>query len=204
MPTTTEETQAARPILGHVNLMVDTLIANATLNDLQAFTRTTLASSPPSVAETFTASARRHLARTTAAELPRIGTLFCQTADGGVWEPTEELFTTLARSRMLYGAGMGVVSLTLLAEVVRSAVGVRWEEDSRMEDILAIIDADITQAIQSAKEEIQSGRVSDIGAVKAVYSGLHDLLVEDKADVERWGGDFPFERAMATVELWKL
>ncbi|KAI0365639.1 hypothetical protein BV20DRAFT_1124819 [Pilatotrama ljubarskyi] len=158
MPTTRiEDTQAAHSAFGHVNLMVDTLIANAALSDLQAIIRATLASSSPSVAVIFTASARRRLARTNAAELPSVGTLFYRTADGGAWEPTAELFTTLARSRVLYGAGMGVVSLAALTEVVKSAVGVRWDEDSRMEDVLAAIDADITQAMQSAKEEIESG-----------------------------------------------
>ncbi|KAI0633318.1 hypothetical protein C8Q77DRAFT_1057093 [Trametes polyzona] len=208
MPST-ENTQDAFPVLGHVNLMVDTLIANASLNDLQAFVRTTLATSSPSTAGIFTAAARRHLAKTNATALPAPGTLFIQTAADATgaqpeWRPAPELSDVLARCRMLYGSGLGSASLALLTDVVKNAVGMRWEIDSHMEDLLAAIDADLTQAIQSTKEEIDSGRIADLGAAKATRDALHVALLEEKRDVEGWGGDFPFERGLSTVELWKL
>ncbi|OJT09267.1 hypothetical protein TRAPUB_14264 [Trametes pubescens] len=198
-----ENMQDARPVLGHVNLMVDTLIANATLNDLQAFVRTTLATSPPAVAGTFTTAARRHLAKTNAGALPETGTLFA-TADGRGAQPTSELLAVLARSRMLYGAGMGLAGLSVLTQVVRATVGKQWAEDSEMEDVLAAVDADLTQAIQSAKEEIDGGRVADVAAAKQAHGALLKALKDEKQDVERWGGDFPFERALSSVELWKV
>ncbi len=40
------------------------------------------------------------------------------------------------------------MSLSLLASVVRSTIGLRWEEEGEVADFLAIIDSDITQAIQ--------------------------------------------------------
>ncbi|KAI0823305.1 hypothetical protein BC628DRAFT_1384029 [Trametes gibbosa] len=206
MPSPAHNPTESSPALGHVNLMVDTLIANASLNDLQAFIRTTLATSPPSVAGTFTASARHHLAKTTVAALPAPETLFAQIADGGDsrWEPTPELDTVLARSRMLYGAGMGLPSLVVLTEVVKAAIGLRWTEGSRMEGLLSDIDADLTQAIQSTKERIDGGQLEEAIKARDVRGSLHLALMEDKKDVEGWDGDFPFERALASVELWNL
>ncbi|KAI0675062.1 hypothetical protein C8Q78DRAFT_1066924 [Trametes maxima] len=199
-----EETQTSRPVLGHVNLMVDTLIANANLNDLQAIVRATLATSPPSTAGTFTAAARRHLARANATATPRPGTLFSQGAQvNGPWGPTAELAPVLARSRMLYGAGMGVAAITVLTGLVHDAAGIRWTEDGSLEDLLATIDADITQAIQSAKEEYDAGRVP-AEVAKEVCDTLRAALLDNRDKVQVWGGDFPFERALSGVELWKL
>ncbi|KAI0769644.1 hypothetical protein BD413DRAFT_76742 [Trametes elegans] len=204
MPANADAPQDARPVLGHVNLMVDTLIANASLNELRAFVRATLATSPPSAAGTFTAAARKHLVRANAAALPRHETLFVQSADGHSWEPAPDLAVVLGRCRMLYGAGLGVASLAALIEVVRGAIGIRWEEDSGVEGALAAVDADLTQAIQSAKEELDGGRVVDVGEAKAVREALHEALLDDRKDVEGWGGDFPFECGLSSVELWRM
>ena len=62
--------------------------------------------------------------------------------------PTELLHDTLANVRSLYGAGMGFCSLAILASIVRATLGLRWEEEGDMADILAVIDVDIGQAIQ--------------------------------------------------------
>jgi hypothetical protein len=44
---------------------------------------------------------------------------------------------------------MGFSSLGLLSSVVRSTLGLRWEDDGDMADILSVIDIDIGQAIQA-------------------------------------------------------
>jgi len=49
----------------------------------------------------------------------------------------------------MYGAGMGFSSLGLLSSVVRATLGLRWEDDGDMADILAVVDIDIGQAIQA-------------------------------------------------------
>lgn len=54
----------------------------------------------------------------------------------------------MARARSLYGAGMGLASLGVLESVVRGTIGLRWEEMGEMSDVLALVDADISQAIQ--------------------------------------------------------
>jgi hypothetical protein len=43
---------------------------------------------------------------------------------------------------------MGFASLSLLASIVRATIGLRWEDEGDMADFLAVIDSDITQAIQ--------------------------------------------------------
>ncbi|KAI0329199.1 hypothetical protein GY45DRAFT_1325298 [Cubamyces sp. BRFM 1775] len=205
MPTPGDSTtEQARPVLGHVNLMVDTLIAHAQPNELRAFLRDTLGSTDPSVTGALLVAARLYLDKTNATALPATGTLFVQSADGGVWEATEDLHATLKRSRVLYGAGMGLAALAVLTEVVKSAVGLRWEEGSPLEEDLAKVDEDLTQAIQSAKEEIDGGRAPAVEQVKTVHDALRKALLEDWKEVEGWGGDFPFGRALPSVELWKL
>lgn len=44
---------------------------------------------------------------------------------------------------------MGFSSLGLLSSVVRATLGLRWEDDGDMADILAVVDIDIGQAIQA-------------------------------------------------------
>ncbi|KAG6377999.1 hypothetical protein JVT61DRAFT_14797 [Boletus reticuloceps] len=119
--------------LGHVNLMVDTLIANATIEDLRAITRTLLATGTPSLAASFTAAARSRLRQTNAKRIATTNGLFATGLDGIHVVPTPELENVLARARSLYGA---------------ATVGLRWETEGSMANILAVIDTDICQAIQ--------------------------------------------------------
>ena len=60
------------------------------------------------------------------------------------------LHDLLTRARSLYGAGLGFASLGLLSSIVRATIGLRWDDDGDMADILAVIDADIGQAIQAS------------------------------------------------------
>ncbi|KAG1835781.1 hypothetical protein F4604DRAFT_1853211 [Suillus subluteus] len=143
--------------LGHV----DTLIANATIDDLAA---------------AFTAAARSRLRQTSAR---RIAT-------------TNELDNALARARSLYGAGMGFASLGILSSIVKATRMAQWA------DVLAVIDADISQAMQSCKEELEGGRVSDTAVPQEAIGNLC------ARDVEIWGGEFPFDRASNSIECWKF
>lgn len=78
-----------------------------------------------------------------------------------------------------------------------------WEEGSAIESVLAEIDADISQALQSSREEMDSGRM-DITTARSAISDLKSAVKESKLAVENWGGVYPFERAEATLEFWKL
>ncbi|KAJ7082316.1 hypothetical protein C8R44DRAFT_992212 [Mycena epipterygia] len=158
------ESTPRRPVLGHVNLMADTLIANANLDDLRAIVRSMVASATPGIAAALTAAARDRLQQTNARCLafPDPGALFttpCATTASCGPAPTPLLYDLLKRARALYGSGMGFASLGLLTTAVRATLELRWDREGEMADVLAVIDADIAQAIQSCKEEVESGRV---------------------------------------------
>lgn len=144
--------------------MVDTFIANASADEcvfmiflditvdddssLRSIMRTMLATGPPGVAQRFTSAARTRLCQTNARCPPNPYTLFRRQTREEPSKSTTLLFETLARARSLYGAGMGFASLGILASVIRATIGLRWEDDGDMADILAVIDADVGQAIQ--------------------------------------------------------
>ncbi|KAH8987255.1 hypothetical protein EDB92DRAFT_1876055 [Lactarius akahatsu] len=188
--------------LNHVNLMVDSFIANARAEDLRATVRILLASMPPSTAQAFTKAARSRMASSNASPLPHAQILFL--FDGADTMPTSGLHDILAHARALYGAGMGLTSFGIFTTIVRSSLGLRWSPYGATADALTLIDGDICQAIQSSKEEIDSGRAGDIESARAKVAELRAALMESADAVARWGGDFPFERAAATLEVWKM
>ncbi|TBU24554.1 hypothetical protein BD311DRAFT_766301 [Dichomitus squalens] len=194
----------ARPVLGHVNLMVDTLIANTNLEDLRAIVRGMLATSPPSVAQAFTSAARQRLLRVDATAIPDTTGIFVAGEGDKTAAPTEKLHNILIRIRTLYGSGLGFASLRILTRVISATVRLRWEDDSEMEDVLANIDADISQAIQSSKEELDGGRVADLQGAREVVQELRSVVHESQIDVRKWDGAFPFERAASSLEFWRI
>lgn len=189
--------------------------------------------------------------------------------------PGPELHGVLVRARSLYGAGLGLESLRVLAEVVRATIGHQWYFDddhndggmmnlssysssssgsssegdsnsseesedeeyihhpshvgpssnnnlltssppssssSTLETIFAEIDADISQALQSTREELESGRVGGVGGgnpndktiARDALNQLRNAVEDSMRDVEQWGGVYPFERAAASLEFWKI
>lgn len=119
-------------------------------------------------------------------------------------EPTAELRRVLTRARMLYGVGLGFASLRLLAQPVRATAKFRWEPGSDIEQVLAEIDADIGQALQSSREEMDSGRGGNLVAARAALEELRAAIKQSQTAVDSWAGVYPFERAAATLEFWKL
>lgn len=193
-----------RPALGHVNLMIDTFIANATVDDLRSIVRHLLAAGPPGVAPAFANAARSRLRHTNTKALPNSYSLFRrQSHNVKFTAPTELLHDTLANVRSLYGAGMGFRSLVILASIVRATLGLQWEEEGDMADILAVIDIDIGQAIQSSKEEVEGGRLHDFAPAREIVHDLRSAINDSLADVQTWGGEFPFDRASASLHYWK-
>ncbi|KAJ7509470.1 hypothetical protein B0H11DRAFT_2152614 [Mycena galericulata] len=201
-PETSLRPSNARPVLGHVNLMADTLIANANLDDLRAIVRSMVASATPGVAAALTSAARDRLQQTNARCLPGSYSLF--TSYGANAAPTQQLPDLLKRARALYGSGMGFASLGLLASAVRSTIGLRWDCEGDVADILAVIDADIAQAIQSCKEELEAGRVEEYTFARKALAELRNTVDASYDDVDNWGGEFPFERAASSIAYWNL
>jgi hypothetical protein len=188
--------------LNHVNLMVDSFIANARIEDLRATVRILLASTPPSTAQAFTKAARSRLSNPNASPLPHSQVLFY--FDGAEPTPTSTLYDILAHARALYGAGMGLTSFGVLATVIRTSLGLRWTPFGAAAEAFALIDGDICQAIQSSKEEIDAGRAGDVESARAKVADLRSALNESADAVSCWGGDFPFECAAASLDLWKF
>jgi hypothetical protein len=72
------------------------------------------------------------------------------------------LHDILTRARSLYGAGLGFASLAVLSSIVRATIGLRWDDDGDMADILAVIDADIGQAIQASVPRLMLCMISEL------------------------------------------
>ncbi|KAL0953076.1 hypothetical protein HGRIS_007276 [Hohenbuehelia grisea] len=191
------------PALGHLNLMVDTFIANATIEDLRATIRGMLVSGLPGVSATFCTLARERLQQGGAP--PSVGvSYFATTMPGGSVRPTHRLHDALARARSFYGAGLGFNSLEVLSSIVKSTVPLRWESEGEMADIMVVIDADIGQALQSCREEIEAGRVKDAEYARSALQNLRRAVETSHAEVEFWGGEIPFERASTSIEFLKI
>lgn len=207
--------------------MADTLIANAGLDEqvyiwslkqyhvlippnltsfsLRAIVRSLLATSSPVVAASFTAAARARLGRSLGKSSPSPAVLFqVRDNDPRTAVPTPELSSLLAHVRALYGAGMGFQSLGILAAVVRATSGLRWGEDGEMVDVLATVDADLSQAVQSCREELAAGYVADIAVARATLHDVRTALDDCQTEVESWGGEFPFERGAANAECLQV
>jgi len=201
-----ELTYTPRPpkVLGHVNLMLDTFIANSQIDDLRAIVRNLLATAPPSTTGAFHRVARARLAHVKPqANIPHPSTFFTPSKFGEP-TPTPQLFDALARARTLFGTGMGVESLGVLACIVRATSGFRWEEDGPMMDALAVVDADISQAIQSSKEQVAGELYKDLGGARRAINDLRDAMLDLEAEVAEWNGEFPFMRGLANAECWRL
>ncbi|KAI0032003.1 hypothetical protein K488DRAFT_86267 [Vararia minispora EC-137] len=189
--------------LNHVNLMVDTFIANATPDDIRAAVRALLATTAPSTANAFSRAARARLTKAYSSHVPVDCELFVTGADG-LARPSKDLSRVLCHARSLYGAGLGLLSLDVFDTIVHSTLGFRWADDGETADVLAIIDQDLCQAIQSTKEEIESGRAGEPAHVRAVVAHVRATVQQSVSDVAGWSDQFPFERAAASLDIWKL
>ncbi|VDB88467.1 unnamed protein product [Peniophora sp. CBMAI 1063] len=192
-------------LLNHVNLMVDSFVANADADDLRATVRALLASTSPSTAVAFTKAARARLTKTHTAHVAPGSQLFApDPSHPGFVTPGPDITDVLRHARALYGSGLGLAGFELLLEVVQATRGLRWAENGPTGDLLAVIDADCCQAIQSAKEEIDGGRAGHPDRVRATIARARVVLGQSAKDVATWSSDFPFERALTSIEVWKV
>ncbi|KAG5220274.1 aldo keto reductase [Salix suchowensis] len=152
----------------HRNLMLDTFLCNASIEEqvslswtlcsnlmfyfdsLRAAVRGLLSSGSPGIASAFTTAARTQLQKTSnTSVLQSTMPIFAISSQTATWQPTKRLADMLMRARSLYGVGMAFSSLDILAAIVRAASELRWPSDGEMADTLAMIDADIAQALQA-------------------------------------------------------
>lgn len=104
----------------------------------------------------------------------------------------------------MYGVGLGLTALRHLTPAIQQTIGLRWEDDDEMADSLAVLDSDMTQAIQSGKDELMRENGAGLNEARAIVKELRLRLSEASASVKSWGGEFPFERTQASLEYWKL
>ncbi|KAK7692911.1 hypothetical protein QCA50_004549 [Cerrena zonata] len=199
MPATT--ISSSQPCLGHVNLMLDTFLANININDLRAIVRSSLATCPSLTPSFIDAAKRRLEQKHPKTPSPVLEHLFVSLHTGDAM-PGPALHDELSAIRSLYGVGMGIAGLQCLTDIVKATVGLRWEADGEMVDVLAVIDADITQAIQSAKEELMGGGSRESAITTATE--LKAAVKASRLDTEHWGGDFPFEKTADSLDYWHL
>ncbi|KAJ7696218.1 hypothetical protein B0H17DRAFT_1198140 [Mycena rosella] len=184
--------------MGHVNMMTDTVIVNASPEDLRAILRSMLASKTPGLASAFLMSTRARVYQRSGAG---DGILYPFSESGAV---APRVLESLTRARLLYGSGLGFASLAPLAAIVRSTIGHRWPAEGEEAYTLVVIDADIAQALQSCKDELLGSPQSDYSAARKVLGELVAALEASRLDVDKWGGEFPFERGMCSVLDFKL
>lgn len=103
----------------------------------------------------------------------------------------------------MYGVGLGFMALQYLTPVVQQTTGLRWE-DGEIADSLAVLDSDMTQAIQSGKEELLRKDGIGIDEAKAVVKELRIQLSKALENTKSSEGEFPFERTQASLEYWKI
>ncbi|KAJ7238268.1 hypothetical protein B0H12DRAFT_1237948 [Mycena haematopus] len=189
--------------VGHVNMMADVVLVNASPEDLRAILRNMLSSKTPGLVAAFITSTRARLHQCGGCAHGTMADLRKPFSDAGD-APAPQLLASLARARMLYGSGLGFASLEPLSAVVRSTVGHRWKPEGEVAHALVMADADIAQGLQSCKEELQGCATVDYAARRAALNELAAALEASRRDVDRWGGEFPFERAVYSVQDFKL
>lgn len=123
---------------------------------LRAITRNLLATNPSSLTQTYKVCARNRLQRADNTLELLSSPLFQQKGDS-FYAPTPALIELLSRIRKLYGVGLGSLSLPLLTAIIRSTIGIRWRERGDVAELLAVIDNDISQAIQVRHHNVLQG-----------------------------------------------
>jgi len=186
--------------------MVDTFIANADPEELRGIVRNLLASSPPSVSARLATIARGRLKHKLSGRgsPATIATPLFLTSKDGFSRPADPFYDTLRAARSIYGAGLGFMALRHLTPAMQQTIGLRWEDDDEMADSLAVLDSDMTQAIQSGREELMRENGAGVNEARAVVKELRLRLSEASASVKSWGREFPFERTQASLEHWKI
>jgi len=196
-----------RPCISHVNLQMDSFLASVNPDELRAVCRQLLATSDKATQNAFTNVARTRMLRTSKKPLPSKDSLFTDVHTNEP-QPTQVVYETLARARSVFGVGLGFESLHILLFLIRATSGLRWELDSKMEDALIILDADVAQAIQSCKEQVAAKVATkeplDLEAYRQQLKELKGAMEDIRTETDAWGGEFPYEKGMISINGWRL
>ena len=80
--------------------------------------------------------------------------------------------------------------------MIQATFPLRWTASDRdpLLEALAIVDCDISQAVQSCKEQIVGGNLDSEALAGAALEELYQALGESKRQTAAWGGEFAFDR----------
>lgn len=192
----------------HVNVMTDVIIANLPPLVLRSMLRSLL-DRDPCITPTFNTIVTEYLARTEPRDIEE--EVYISTVHGRP-TPTLALEQLQTRYRCLMGCGDGFESLKCISEVVwqtRPVVPLGFTEDLRT--TLAVVDADLVQAITAVEKErlltktaprsplsADESRKAERKHAKILYKLLVALLVCKRLADQR-GHVFVFERGLTRL-----
>jgi len=142
----------------------------------------------------FSSLARDHLVQTSRSQV--VQQLFTTSHSP---RPTPAFHTLLRRARVLYGCGLGLESISLLARIVTALASLRWEEGGEMEDVLSVVDCDLAAALYNVKDSFGTRLKERNVEARGTLAALDCALSSIAGQVEEWGLDNPFERAQDTL-----
>ncbi|KXT00854.1 hypothetical protein AC578_962 [Pseudocercospora eumusae] len=171
--------------MAHVNLMVDTIIANLPEEGIRSVLRSMLAADP-SITPTFEHRTRVYLEKSSMDVEER----FFNTGKNHA-EQTPEFHNAQQRLRCMLGCGMCYESIPLLTAIVQQASSLQ-QLSASLEQALSVVDGDIIQAITAIQKTLlmPSGTRSLTGPEKTPILRLEKALCQP----------FPFERGLTALQ----
>lgn len=185
--------------MAHVNLMIDTIIANLPPEGLRSVLRSMLAADP-TITSTFEERTRIYLEKSSApvnADLFETGYHHAR--------PTATFHDVQRRVRALLGCGMCYESIPLLTTVVQQAA-ISTELSPSLEQALSETDGDIIQAITAIQKTllVSSGTRKLSESEKEVIFRLSQALHTCQEACAASRQAFPFERGMSALQASPL
>lgn len=184
--------------MAHVNLTVDTIIANMPSDGLRSVLRSMLAADP-SVTTLFEERTRNYLQKTTSTTSSE--NFF--SADVNESKTTEGFKAVQQRIRTMLGCGMCYESLSLLTTIVDQAAYLRLAtvSSNNLLRALSTIDGDIVQALTAVQKSLltSTGNRSPSQEERLVLQSLFDAIAQCYQSWKATSEDFIFERSLAAL-----
>ncbi|TID25248.1 aryl-alcohol dehydrogenase [Venturia nashicola] len=188
----------SEPKMAHVNLMVDTVIANMPSEGLRAVLRSMLAADP-SVTSLFEERTRNYLEKTKSTV--RSENLFA--ADGNGFKATENFGAMQQRIRTMLGCGLCYESIPLLTSILGQASHLPLPSTSSKDLLhaLSTIDGDIVQALTAVQKLLltPAGTRSPSQEEKSILQSLFNAIAQCYESWNATTRNFIFERSVAAL-----
>ncbi|KAK7533342.1 uncharacterized protein J3D65DRAFT_679788 [Phyllosticta citribraziliensis] len=185
----------------HVNMMVDTVVANLPAEGLRSIIRSQLATTP-AFTSFFIDSAQRYLCDTNKA----VGKVFEYKHDSaGTPRPvaTAEYGNVLRRIRAMVGSGLVSNALPRINEILEKTLalegwdhGSEWEEE--LIDSLSELEGDVVQSVTAIQKVLVARGLTE--AERELVLGLAEALKKCKTLADEKEAEDLFERGLESVE----